>query len=47
MADKKKNPENKNRSNQLDGSNNNRHNENARAAAALEPGFPRINTDNI
>ncbi|MGM0846472.1 MAG: hypothetical protein ACQEUT_15965 [Bacillota bacterium] len=29
------------------GNKNDRHNENARAAAALEQDYPRINTDNL
>jgi hypothetical protein len=31
----------------LDNENNKRHNENARAAAANDPGIPRIDTENL
>jgi hypothetical protein len=31
----------------LDQYNNDRHSDNAKAAAANEPGIPRINTDNL
>jgi hypothetical protein len=35
------------KNNKLDRSKNDRHNENAKTAAALEPETPRINTDNL
>lgn len=47
MADKKKTSEHIDKDNKLDRYQNDRHNENARAAVALEPETPRINTDNL
>lgn len=47
MADKKKTSKHIDRDSKLERDNNDRHNENARAAAALEPDTPRINTDNL
>jgi hypothetical protein len=35
------------RNSNLDNYNNKRYNDNARAAAANEPGIPRIDTDNL
>lgn len=46
MADKKTSKHIE-RNSKLDKINNDRHNDNARAAAALEPGTPRISTDNL
>jgi len=47
VADKKKTSIHIERNNKLERSKNDRHNENARTAAALEPETPRINTDNL
>ncbi|WP_421378104.1 hypothetical protein ACOJQI_12140 [Bacillus salacetis] len=49
MADKKKNPNDTEEYNSLESAVDidDRHNENARAAAALEQEYPRINTDNL
>jgi hypothetical protein len=47
LADNKKTSKHIERSSKLDRYKNDRHNDNARAAAALEPGIPRINTDNL
>ncbi|MBS4199199.1 hypothetical protein KHA93_05960 [Bacillus sp. FJAT-49732] len=47
MADKKKTSKHIERYSKLDRYKNDRHNDNARAAAALEPETPRINTDNL
>jgi hypothetical protein len=47
VADKKNTFKHIERKNELDRSNDDRHNENARKAAALEPDAPRINTDNL
>ncbi|MBS4208066.1 hypothetical protein [Bacillus sp. FJAT-50079] len=47
MADKKKNSNHIESNSKLDRSKNDRHNDNAKAAAALEPEIPRINTDNL
>jgi hypothetical protein len=48
MADKKKTPEEVEQYRALDhGKKDDRHNDNARASAALEQEFPRVNTDNI
>ncbi|WP_170843805.1 hypothetical protein [Mesobacillus persicus] len=47
MADKRKTSRNVDIDSKLERDNNDRHNENARAAAALEPDTPRINTDNL
>ncbi|MDR7079441.1 hypothetical protein J2Y03_004499 [Neobacillus niacini] len=44
MADKKETSEEKEKYNTLE---NDRHNDNARAAAALETETPRISTDNL
>lgn len=46
VADKKKTSNHIKSDNKLDGYKNDRHNDNARAAA-LEPEYPRINTDNL
>ena len=48
MADKKKTSKDKGKYSTLDNRNtNDRHNDNAREAAALEPEAPRIRTDNL
>ncbi|MDQ1002107.1 hypothetical protein QFZ28_002507 [Neobacillus niacini] len=47
MTDKKRTSKPIERNSNQDNYNNNRHNENARAAAANEPGIPRIDTDNL
>jgi hypothetical protein len=48
VADKKKTSKNIEKYSTLDnGYKNDRHNDNAREAAALEPEYPRINTDNL
>ncbi|MBS4218367.1 hypothetical protein KHA96_08590 [Bacillus sp. FJAT-49711] len=47
MADKKKTSKHIDRNSKLDSDNKDRHNDNARAAASLEPETPRINTDNL
>jgi hypothetical protein len=47
VADKKNTSKHIERDNKLDRSNNARHNENARTAAALEPETPRIDTDHL
>jgi hypothetical protein len=47
VADKKKTSKHIERYSKLDRYKNDRHNDNARAAAALEPETPRINTDNL
>lgn len=47
MADKKKTSNHIKSDNKLDEYKNDRHNDNARAAADLEPEYPRINTDNL
>ncbi|MEG9295052.1 hypothetical protein V6B33_01205 [Mangrovibacillus sp. Mu-81] len=48
MADKKKISKDIEKYSSLDnGNKNDRHNDNARAAAALEQETPRINTDNL
>jgi hypothetical protein len=48
VADKKKTSRSIEKYNTLEnGNKNNRHNDNARATAALEPEIPRINTDNL
>ncbi|WP_163102505.1 hypothetical protein [Peribacillus alkalitolerans] len=47
MADKKKTSKHNESFSNLDRDKNDRHNDNARAAAALEPETPRINTDNL
>ncbi|MCJ8007240.1 hypothetical protein ACFFF5_07020 [Lederbergia wuyishanensis] len=47
MADKKKTSKHIEKYSKLDRNKNDRHNDNARAAAALEPETPRINTDNL
>jgi hypothetical protein len=48
VADKKKTSNDKETFSTLDnGNKNDRHNDNARAAAALEQETPRINTDNL
>lgn len=46
MADKKETSKHIERDSNIN-SYDNRHNDNARAAAALEPETPRINTDNL
>ncbi|MED4400122.1 hypothetical protein [Metabacillus fastidiosus] len=47
MADKKKTSKDLEKSSKLDSYKNDRHNDNASAAAALEPQTPRIYTDNL
>ncbi|MGG3799598.1 hypothetical protein [Metabacillus fastidiosus] len=47
MADKKKTSKDLEKSSKLDRYKNDRHNDNASAAAALEPQTPRIYTDNL
>ena len=47
VADKKKTSKEIENYSKLDRSQNDRHNDNARAAAALDPLTPRINTDNL
>ncbi|MFS0777121.1 hypothetical protein ABC255_14130 [Neobacillus sp. 3P2-tot-E-2] len=47
MADNKKTSKPIERNSNLDNYNNNRHNDNAKAAAANETGTPRISTDNL
>jgi hypothetical protein len=48
MADKKKTSKDIEKYRTLEnGNKNERHNDNAKAAAALEQEFPRINTDNL
>jgi hypothetical protein len=48
VADKKKTSRDIEKYNTLEnGNKTNRHNDNARAAAALEQEIPRINTDNL
>jgi hypothetical protein len=48
VAEKKKTSKDLEKYRTLDNENkNDRHNENARAAAAPEPAIPRINTDNL
>lgn len=47
VADKRKTSNDIEKYSKLDKNNNDRHNENARAAADLEPDTPRINTDNL
>ncbi|MFJ5761935.1 hypothetical protein ACIQAA_23020 [Neobacillus sp. NPDC093182] len=47
MADKKKTSKPIETDSKLDKYENDRHNDNARAAAELESNIPRINTDNL
>jgi hypothetical protein len=47
VADKKKPSQDIENYRELDQKNNDRHSENARAAAAIELQTPRINTDNL
>ena len=47
VANKKKTSNHIESESKLDRDNNDRHNENARGAAALEQEIPRINTDNL
>ena len=47
VADEKKNSKPIERNSNLDNYNNDRHNDNARAAAAIETETPRISTDNL
>lgn len=47
VADKKKTSKDLEKSSKLDSYKNDRHNDNASAAAALEPQTPRIYTDNL
>jgi hypothetical protein len=47
VTDKKKTSKHIESDSKLDRENNDRHNENARGAAALERETPRINTDNL
>jgi hypothetical protein len=47
VVDKKKTSKDKEKYNPSDTDINDRHNDNARAAAALEQEYPRINTDNL
>jgi hypothetical protein len=47
VTDKKKTSKPIERNSNIDNTNNKRHNDNARAAAANEPGIPRIDTDNL
>jgi hypothetical protein len=47
MTDKKQTSKNIDRNSKLDENNNDRHNDNARAAADNESVTPRINTDNL
>ncbi|MBY0096152.1 hypothetical protein [Mesobacillus maritimus] len=47
MAEKKIASKQVEKNDKLDRSNNDRHNENARTSAALEPITPRINTDHL
>ncbi|WP_179292550.1 hypothetical protein [Bacillus sp. 7884-1] len=47
MADEKKPSKNIERDSKLERYENDRHNVNAREAAALEPDIPRINTENL
>lgn len=47
MTDNKKTSQLKEKSSKLDRYQEDRHNENARTASALEPVTPRINTDHL
>lgn len=47
MTDKNETSKPIDKNSKLDDYNNDRHNDNARAAAANEPGIPRIDTDNL
>lgn len=47
VAEKKKTSKPIEKDSKLDRDQNDRHNDNARAAAALESNIPRINTDNL
>ena len=47
MADKKKPSQDIEKHSELDQINNDRHNDNARAAATIKGNTPRINTDNL